>query len=79
MKKYLLGTLALVAIAAVPAAYSYAAMFAYVNQGGEVRSIEAADANSALMLAPDIHANSGVILLDSSDDDDLVGDEIPVN
>ncbi|MEA2702005.1 MAG: hypothetical protein QOE22_714 [Candidatus Parcubacteria bacterium] len=76
MKKYLLGTLALAALVAGPAGAG-AAMFAYVNQDGDVRSVEAANPNAALSTAPGIHMHSGVLLLDSSDDEDLVGDDVP--
>lgn len=74
MKTYILGTLALAALV-VPAAAS-AAMYAYVNQAGEVRTVEATDANTAITIAPNIHPRSGVILLDSEADEDLVGDTI---
>ena len=54
-------------------------MFAYVNVEGDVRTVEAADPNTALATAPSIHARSGVLLLDSSDDQNVVGDDVPVN
>jgi len=75
MKKYLLGTLALAALVASPAA-SYAAMYAYVNQDGEVRTVEAADPNTAIATAPAIDEHSGVLLLDSSADQEVVGDNV---
>lgn len=78
MKKYLLGTLALAAIVALPAA-SFAQMYAYVNADGEVRTVEANDPNTAIVTAPAIHVNSGVLELDSAADQKVVGDEIPVN
>jgi hypothetical protein len=75
MKKYLLGTLALAALLAAPAAF--AQTFAYVNQDGEVRTVDAADPNTAIMTAPAIDEHSGVLLLQSSSDS-LVGDSVPV-
>ena len=75
MKKYLLGTLALAALVAFPAA-SFAQMFAYVNQDGEVRTVDAVDANTAIMTAPSIHPNSGVLKLDSTEDQEVVGDNV---
>lgn len=76
MKKYLLGTLALAALFAIAApASSYAALFAYVNQDGEIRTVEAADPNTAIMTAPSIHMNSGVLLLNSSSDP-IIGDDV---
>jgi len=74
MKKYLLGTLAL-ALALAPAAAT-AAMYAYVNQDGEVRTVEASDPNTAIRTAPGIHPRSGVMLLDSAADQDVVGDDV---
>lgn len=75
MKKYLLGTLALAAIA-LPSA-SYAAMYAYVNQDGEVRTVDAATPSAAIQTAPNIDEHSGVLLLDGADDSAVVGDNVP--
>lgn len=76
MKKYLLGTLALAALFALAApTSSYAALFAYVNQDGEVRTVEAADPNTAIMTAPSIDEHSGVLKLDSASDS-IVGDDV---
>jgi len=75
MKKYLFGTLALAAIVALPSA-SFAAMYAYVNQSGEVRTVEASSPDAAIQNAPVIHPRSGVILLDGADDAGLVGDSV---
>jgi hypothetical protein len=65
MKKYLLGMLAVAAIAA-PTASALAATYAYVNTQGEVRTVEAGDPNTAINTAPGIHMRSGVILLDGN-------------
>ena len=59
--------LAVAAIAATPASFALAATYAYVNTQGEVRTVEAADPNTAINTAPGIHMNSGVILLDGND------------
>lgn len=74
MKKYLLGTLALAAM--VLPSVATAAMYAYVNADGEVRTVEASDPNTAIRTAPGIHPRSGVILIDSAEDQNLVGDKI---
>lgn len=74
MNKILVGTLALAAIVAVPG-ISMAADYAYVNASGEVNMVTAADANTALMTAPNIHVRSGVMLM-SADDAGIVGDNI---
>ena len=75
MKKYILGTLALALVLGGPVAAS-AAMYAYVNQDGEVRTVEATDPNTAIRTAPGIHPRSGVLLLDSTEDQDVVGDDV---
>ena len=75
MKTLMLSALALVASVAVPAA-AFAATYAYVDQMGDVRTVEAVNADSALMTAPSIHVCSGVMLLDSEADNDVVGDDV---
>jgi len=77
MKLYL-GALALAAVFAVPG-ISLAATYAYVNTSGEVMSMEASSANTAIMTAPNIHKNSGVMLLDSSGDMEIVGNSVSGN
>ncbi len=66
----LFGIAALAATAALPAV-SFAQTFAYVNTSGEVTSMEAVDANTALATAPNIAMHSGVMLLTDADDDVL--------
>jgi hypothetical protein len=73
MKKYLLGMLAL-AMAAAPAA-TFAATYAYVNQQGEVRTVEAATPQAALTTAPNIDEHSGVMLINTTNDP-IVGDQV---
>ena len=75
MKKIFLGALALAGVLAAPA-LSYAQMYAYVDQAGDVRSVDAATAEAALMTAPQIDENSGVMILDSEADEELVGDDV---
>lgn len=76
MKKTLmLSALALVASVAIPAA-AFAQTFAYVDQAGDVRTVESNDAQSALMTAPSIDEHSGVMLL-SNPNDGIVGDDVP--
>lgn len=64
--------IAAIAVAAVPA-LSLAATFAYVNTQGEVRTVTADSASIALMTAPNIDSHSGVLLLDSADDNVILG------
>ncbi len=76
MKTLLLGALAAVAAVAVPG-ISFAATYAYVNNTGEVMTVEAATPNAAIMTAPNIDEHSGVILVDEASDTQLVGDKVP--
>ncbi|HVX90732.1 MAG TPA: hypothetical protein VHC20_03810 [Candidatus Paceibacterota bacterium] len=70
MKKFLLAALAFGAVAALPAA-SFAATYHYVDTSGTVRTIQADNANDAMLMATDRDPNSGVTLdtgvLDSGD------------
>lgn len=75
MNKLTLGALAIIAAVAAPAT-SFAATYAYVNQQGEVMTTESTTPNEAIMTAPGIHERSGVLLLDGSDDREVVGDEV---
>ncbi|MDB5265167.1 MAG: hypothetical protein JWN64_738 [Parcubacteria group bacterium] len=75
MKKVLLGA-ASAALLALPG-ISFAATYAYVNQSGEVMTVDAATANAALMTAPGIGIHSGVMLMDDSSDQEVVGDKVP--
>lgn len=57
-------------------ALSQAATFAYVNQEGEVRTVTADAAMTALATAPNIDEHSGVLLIDSASDEGVVGDRV---
>lgn len=70
----LVGAAALFAVAAP--AFSYAANYAYVNAQGEVRMVTAPDPMTAINTAPNIHMRSGVMLLDSQADEEVVGDRV---
>lgn len=76
MKKAFLGALALAAAIAVPGV-SFAATYAYVNNAGEVMTMEAADPFTAIRTAPNIDEHSGVLLVDDSSDSNVVGDKVP--
>lgn len=80
MKKTLLGmgALAVLGAVALPAA-SFAATYAYVNTSGEVRTMESASASQAIMSAPGIHPRSGVMLIETTADEAVVGDNVNVN
>ena len=56
--------------------FAHAATYAYVNKSGEVSTVTADNATTALMTAFNIHINSGVMLLISQLDFGLVGDTI---
>jgi len=78
MKKLFIGALALAGVLAGPA-LTYAATYAYVNAMGDVRTVEATDPMTAINTAPNIHMRSGVMFIDSTDDSDVVGDDVIVN
>ena len=55
---------------------SYAASYAYVHNSGEVRMVTADNYMQAIATAPNIAERSGVLLLDSSNDNSVVGDQV---
>lgn len=61
---------------ALPALAS-AAIYAYVNQSGEVQIVTANDPYSAMATAPNIDEHSGVMLL-TNPADPIVGDRVQV-
>ncbi len=69
MKKLIL---ALAALAVALPGLASAATYAYVNTSGEVMTMEAATAQTALTTAPNLHVHSGVMLV-GADDADVVG------
>ena len=75
MKTIFLGALVAAAAVALPAS-TFAAMYAYVNTAGEVMTMEAANADTALTTAPNLHLRSGVMLV-GSDDSDVIGSDVP--
>lgn len=75
MTKLLLGAFAIAAATALPTS-AFAQMYAYVNTSGEVMTMDAVDASTALRTAPNLHVHSGVMEV-SSTNDAVVGDEVP--
>jgi hypothetical protein len=69
--------LAAVILMSIPA-LSFAATFAYVNTVGEVRTVTADTPQAALMTAPSIHMHSGVLLLDSPTDNEILDERVGV-
>lgn len=69
------GFIALLALVATPG-ISAAATYAYVNAEGIVLTVEASDPTTAINTAPNRHMHSGVMLIDSESDRDLVGDSV---
>ena len=65
-------------IASVPM-LTNAATYAYVDTTGEVKPVVADTWQEALTKAIGIHIHSGVMLLDSPSDFDIVGNEVETN
>ncbi len=62
-------------VMAVPAMAS-AAVYAYVDTAGEVKTVTANDWMTAIATAPSIHIHSGVMLLTTAADYSVVGDQV---
>ena len=60
---------------ALPALAS-AASYAYVDNIGDVKTVTANDWQTAIAIAPNIYIHSGVLLLDSAADYEVVGDDV---
>ncbi len=71
-----LSAVVLVATAVAIPALSFAATFAFVNQNGDVATVNADNANAAMAIAPNIDEHSGVMLL-TNPADSVVGDHVP--
>lgn len=56
--------------------FASAATYAYVDTAGEVKPVVADTWQEALAKAIGIHIHSGVMLLDSPSDFDIVGNEV---
>jgi hypothetical protein len=56
--------------------FAFAQTYAYVNTSGDVTTVEAASAATALTTAPNMAVHSGVILLNSPEDQEVVGDDV---
>lgn len=70
-----LGLMAGVLTMALPGIAS-AATYAYVNTLGEVNTVVANSWQTAIATAPNLHIHSGVMLLDTQADFEIVGDSI---
>lgn len=58
------------------ASFANAATYAYVDNVGEVKPVVADTWQQAIATAVGIHINSGVMLLDSPSDFDIVGNDV---
>lgn len=55
---------------------SFAATYAFVNTSGEVSTVISSNPNTAIMTAHNIGERSGVILLNTQANTDLIGDRV---
>ncbi len=55
---------------------TFAATYAYVNTAGDVKSVVANDWMTAIKMAPGIHMRSGVLLLNTAADYNIVGSDV---
>lgn len=69
-----LATIAIVSMS-LPS-YADAAVYAYVDATGEVKSVTANDWMTAIAIAPNIHIHSGVLLLKTAYDYTIIGDNV---
>lgn len=69
-----LGVASLLAMSAP--ALALAADYGYVNMAGEVNMVQASSPMEAINIAPNIGVHSGVILLDSQSDIELLDDSV---
>jgi short subunit dehydrogenase-like uncharacterized protein len=70
-----LGLVMAVTLASLPA-FASAATYAYVDTTGEVKPVIADTWQQAIAKAVGIHIHSGVMLLDSPSDFDIVGNDV---
>ena len=57
-------------------AFADAASYAYVDATGEVKSVTANDWMTAIATAPNIHIHSGVFILKTAADFEVIGDTV---
>ncbi|MBX9906303.1 hypothetical protein K2X96_00190 [Patescibacteria group bacterium] len=55
---------------------TFAATYAYVDTTGDVKSVIANDWMTAIKMAPGIHMRSGVLLLNTAADYNIVGNDV---
>ena len=71
-----LGLIVAAAVLVVSPSVSFAATYAYVNASGNVNTVVADNPNTAIATAPNISTHSGVMLLNSQSNQDMVGDSV---
>lgn len=77
--KILMTTLvALASVVALPAA-AFAATYQYISSGGDVMTVIAPNADTAIMTAPGIAATSGVMLVNDMDNALPSGMDVPLD
>ena len=77
MKKALLGVTSLAVLGAVALpAVSLAATYAYVNTSGEVMTTESTTWQTAIQTAPSIAPTSGVMLIETTADQEVLDEDV---
>jgi hypothetical protein len=72
------GAVAALAMSLAFVATADAEEYAYVDTQGEVQEVTANDWETAILVAPNIHIHSGVMILRSTADFNAVGDDVNV-
>jgi hypothetical protein len=70
------GVIASSAIVMALPTLAHAASYAYVNQAGDINMVTANDWMTAIATAPNIDSHSGVLLINDSTDQALVGSSV---
>jgi|GEM_PF-1264278 len=77
--KLLMTAFTLLAMVGIAPASAYAATYQYISVSGDVMTITAADATTAITVAPNIAPTSGVMLITESSDALPANMDVPID